>query len=163
MEEETMKEEKNKYLDKLKVVPVKGSAKEYPTFNLMLSSNGKKFKVTNKFIFGDAIGATVPFFVFNIKLEEILSNFTKLLSKIPDEIMLENIKLINKLLKGKSNLVEDLSKITEFKSYLKSFNFMKNKIYEIYKETLKKLFLFSKTLFESVFEEFRKFSIESNK
>jgi len=165
---EAMTNEKNEYLDKLKVVPVKGSTKvkgtkDYPTFNLIINNtDNKKIKVTSKFIFGDSIGSSLPFFIFNIELKTIYDLFLKIVSKIPDEIMLENIKLLNKLLKGKPNLIEDLSKIKEFKSYLVSFSFIKNKLYEVYKEFLKKLFFFSRSLFESVFEEFRKYRIKYN-
>ena len=160
---EDMENEKNNYLDKLKVVPVVKGSKDYPTFNLMIinKTDKKKIKVTSKFIFGDSIGSSLPFFVFNIELKTIATLFTKIFLKIPDEIMLENIKLLNKLLKGKPNLIEDLSKIKEFKSYLASFSFIKNKLYEVYKEFLKKLFFFSKSLFEAVFEEFRKYRMKN--
>ena len=154
MEDES-ENEKNVYLDKLKTVNLKSGTKEYPTINLMLNNtkDKKKFEVTNKFIFGDSIGSRNPFFVYNIKLEIIFTYFEKLISEIPDEILLENIKLLNKILKGKSPQIDDLSKIKGFKYYAAaSFNIIKNSMYEVYKELLKKLFLFSKSLFEAIFE-----------
>jgi hypothetical protein len=160
-------EDKNKYLDKLKVVSISNeksrSSKEYPTLNLTIRDGDKPktYAVTSKLIFGDTIGSSVPFFIFNLCIKKIYEYFNILISKISDEILLENIKLLNKTLKEVPNLIDDISKIKGFKNYLSTSFRFKSKSYEMYINLLKKLFLFSKSLFESILEEFRKYIIEN--
>lgn len=154
--------EKNKYLDRLKLASIKGGEKKYPTLNLMIRDTIKsRHEVDNKFIFGYSIGSRLPFFTFNIKLEKIYEYFDKLISKIPDEILLENIKLLDEVVKkSKLTSIDDLTGVGNFKSNLSSPFFFVNKSHVLYKELLKKLFLFSTSLYEAVFEEFRKYRIE---
>lgn len=158
-------EEKEKYLKKLKFVPITNTELSYPTIKITLTDNKDKKYVNTETIFGEKIGTMEePFFIFNIKLESLFGDngilFFKLISKIPDKILLESIKTLNRTFKVKLNLIETEEKLKYFRSYVMTEHFIKNKIYEIYKTLLKKLFFFSKDLFEGVFEEFRKYQMK---
>jgi len=153
-------EPKKMLFDKLKFNSIIDGSSQYPRISLKLYNKNRKetIPVTSDLIFGKDIGfSKTPLFTFNIELP-INTDLTIAFSEISDEILLENIELLNKTMKEfpQVNLINDISKVKNFKTYLLSSSLFPNKLYNKYKELLEKLFFFSEKLFEQTYIELEK-------
>lgn len=135
-------------LEKLKIYTDRYTdrSKTYPTIKFLLRDTNKKHKnieVLAPLFFN--ISGKYPILLYNLELNKNIMLYIK---DLPDEDLFKNILILNKKSKEK-NLITDITKIAEFKNYMKS-HYFSNKLYDYYIQNLQKLIFFSTELFEKI-------------
>ena len=141
-------------LEKMKIKDIETDKLGYPTLKLTVTYSKDSIiaDVDNIFIFGSSVKNIpkinrFPYFVCYMLLTEIEKSF----QKIPDEVLLESINILNEIYKKKD--ITTLVEVESFKKYISSYRFFKNISYDFYFNALKKLCFFSETLFKEVLKE----------
>jgi len=132
-------------LEKLKIYTLDKS-KTYPTIKFLLRDTNKKHKnveILASLFFN--ISEKYPILLYNLELNKNIMLYIK---DLTDEDLFKNILILNKKTKEK-NLITDITKIPEFKNYMKS-HYFSNKLYDYYIQNLQKLIFFSIELFEKI-------------
>lgn len=147
LEEPASSDEKD-ILKNLKISQIDSVDKQdYPVLKMMVRSDtGKKTEITGTYMFGISSINNSPMFTYNLPLTKKILEYLK---DVKDETLLKLILALNSKTKEK-NVITDISKIEELKTYMKTFHYFSNKLYDFYLENLRRLIFFSRALFEEI-------------